>query len=230
MTSSPRRPRRIRAGLAAFVTGSILTSVLLVGCTQLGATAQSSTSTTATATPSVAPSEPNDSPCTLLDSATLESLIDSAPSGSEVTVPGSDLPACQFGDITELGVQVARVPAGEWAGSLPAIVDGLRALPEGTLDPAVMKQLEDSSEAIAAGAVTPAGEACGYFSSLLELQGQEPGTTRSVSYYPDMETAIAVTGQQCVDGIYTSVVVGKDDLADDTAIVDQVLTVLLQIG
>lgn len=234
MSPSPRRPRRVRAGLAASVAGSILASVLLVGCTPPSTNAQSPTSapeqsTSATATPST-PADPADSPCALLDEATLESLIGSAPNGGEVTVPGSDLRVCQFGDITVRGVQVAQVPAGDWAHSLPAMVDGLRALPEGTLDPTVMKQLEDASEAVAAGADIPAAEACDYFSRLLEVQGQDPGTTRSVSYYPDMENAIAVTGQQCVDGTYTSVLVGRDDLADDPAIVDQVLTVLVQIG
>lgn len=177
---------------------------------------------------SAAPSA--DSPCTLLDDAALESLIGSAPQGAEVTVPGSDLLACQFGDITERGVQVAQVPAGEWAHSLPAMVDGLKALPAGTLDEDVLEQLQNASDAVDAGTSIPADEACTYFSQLLEIQGQEPGTTRVVSYYPDAESAIAITAQQCDAGTYTSLLVGRTDLAEDSGLANQLSGLLDLIG
>jgi hypothetical protein len=227
-----RRERRVGLEAGGAVAAGILLFVVLVGCSQPGQ-GENSPPSTRPDSPGVSASpggEATDSPCTLLDDATLDSLIGSAPPGVEVTVPGSDLRACQFGDITERGVQVAQVPAGEWASSLPAMVETMKDLPAGTLDAGVMKQLEDASDAIAAGAAIPASEACTYFSSLLELQGQARGTTRSVTYYPNLESAVAITGQQCIAGTYTPLLVGRPDLADDPKIVDQVSDALDQLG
>ncbi|MGN8552204.1 UNVERIFIED_CONTAM: DUF3558 domain-containing protein [Microbacterium sp. SLM126] len=226
-----RSQRRIGRSVGAAVAG-ILFSVVLVGCSQTDP-GESSTSVKTPDSSAVGASpggEAAGSPCSLLDDATLAALIGTAPQGAEVTVPGSDLRACQFGDITERGVQVTQVPAGEWAHALPAMVESMKDLPAGTLDASVMKQLEDASDAIAAGATIAAEEACTYFSRLLEIQGQEPGTTRAVTHYPDFESAIAITGQQCIEGTYTSLLVGRPDLTDDPEIVDQVSNVLDQLG
>jgi predicted RecA/RadA family phage recombinase len=223
-------PRRIRAG-AAVVLGSIFIAVLLAGCTQSVAV---DTSASPDVDPSPSATTQGDasasSPCELIDDAMIESLLGDVPEGTEVTVPGSDLPACEFGDLTANGIQVSRVPASEWAAALPGIVQQMQSLPAGAVNETALKQLASAAEQIAAGATVAEDTACEYFSSLLEIRGEAPGTSLAVSYYPDLASAIAVTGQTCVDGAFTSLVLGRSDLAGDASIADQVATVLTQLG
>jgi hypothetical protein len=234
MTSRTRVHRAPRASVAAVGVAALLSIVALSGCSPTDATDPApspSPSTSAAASPSAAPSDAAaDAPCDLLDDATVAELIGEASEGTEVVVPGSEIPACQYGDLASVGLQVAQVPAADWARSLPSIVQTILDLPEGVLDDDLRAQLEDAAAAVEEGAEIEPAEACGYFSRLLEVAGQEPGTTRTVNYLPDQASAVAITGQQCESGTFSSLVVAREGIPDDELLVDQVSDLLSQLG
>ena len=227
------------------VVGSVAAVILLAGCnsetSDEGLTPpepEASSEPAAEPTPS-ASSSPEESPtgnsvvgapCSLLDEASLTALIGTAPPGKEVLVTGSTLPACHFGDLNVLGVQVIQVPAAEWASALPTIVESIKALPAGAVDENVLQQLEDGSQLLAAGSEFSAEESCDYFSLMVEAQGAPVGSTQIVTFFPDQEDPIAVTGQRCISGQFTSLLVSRPDIVVDQGTYDQVVEALGQIG
>ena len=244
MTAPPRyappvipRIRAPRTTVTAVALAALLGVAALTGCSPTGTTdatpmptATTSPAPAPTATPTETPTGSAGSPCDLLDEATVADLIGDTPEGTEIVVPGSAIPACQYGDLGSVGLQVAQVPAAEWARSLPSIVQTLLDLPEGVLDDRLRAQLEAAAEEVEAGAEIEPEEACGYFSGLLEVAGQDPGTTRTVNYLPDQASAVAVTGQQCVSGTFSSLVVAREGIPDDESIVDEVSALLSELG
>ncbi len=237
MTRTGVRPNSTRT-LSA-IAGCFVLGALIAGCTSTpeleraqttsstGASESATTEESAAADPV---GDASNSPCGLLDDETIAALIGSTPAGNEVQVTGTDLPACQIGNTSTGGIQVSQVPAEDWARSLPSVLDSFRALPDGAVDPTMLQQIEGAAAELEAGAIIPADEACGYFSSLLELQGREPGTTLSVSYIPDRESAMAVSAQQCVSGTYTTLLVAREGISADPAIIDQVTIALAGLG
>jgi hypothetical protein len=233
MTPRTRVHRAPRASVAAVCLAALLGIAALSGCSPADGTDPApspSPSASAAASPSAEPSDDAAPPCDLLDDATVAELIGEASDGTEVVVPGSEIPACQYGDLASVGLQVARVPAADWARSLPSIVQTMLDLPEGVLDDDLRAQLEDAAAAVEEGTEIEPAEACGYFSRLLEVAGQEPRTTRTVNYLPDQASAVAITGQQCESGTFASVVVARDGIPDDELIVGQVSDLLSQLG
>ncbi len=219
-------PRGIVAGF-----GILTLALLIAGCAQAEAPGSS-----AAPSPSVSAAEgetrasDDASPCDLLDHGTLTSLLGAAPDGTEVTVPGSNIPACQFGDLTTNGVQVAQVPADEWAQSLPAMVEAVRAAAPEMIGDQKFDAFVQASERIESGGTITGDEACDFFSVLLEIQGQAPGSSLTVNYLPDQANAIALTAQQCVDGTFTSVVLGDSGGVSDPALPDQLAQLVADIG
>lgn len=106
----------------------------------------------------------------------------------------------------------------------------MRDLPEGTVSPDVLKQLETASALLSGGEKVTAEDACSYFSLVAEAQGLEAGTNTSVTYYPDKDSAVAVIGQQCVDGWFTSLVVGRPDAAGNDTLPDNVTKVMRHLN
>lgn len=172
---------------------------------------------------------PAAAPCTLLDAATVEGLAGEALEGSESTITGTEVPACKYGNVSEVGIQVAQVPANEWATALPAAVDALRKMPAGAVDADVVKQLEDAAKLVDEGKTIPADEACDYFSTLLEVQNQPPGSTKSVTLFPSARAPKTINGQQCIDNTYTTVTVGRPDIAATPDLKTKIETILDQL-
>ncbi|MFH5226999.1 hypothetical protein [Antrihabitans spumae] len=199
---------------------SVAAVLVLAGCGQdSGGDAQTS---------EAAP-RPAAAPCSLLDAAAIEDLAGTALEGSANTINGTDLAACRYGNLSEVGIQVARVPANEWATALPAAVDALKKMPAGAIPPGVVTQLEDAAKLIDEGKSIPADEACDYFSTLLEVQNQPPGSTKSVTLYPSARAPKTINGQQCVDNTYTTITVGRPDIATTPDLKTKVETILDQL-
>ena len=150
--------------------------------------------------------------CALLDPATIQELSDEQLEGQESTVAGSDLPACVYGRLDGVGVQVAQVPASEWARALPALAEQLKAA--GALgDPDIRRQLDEAAQLIESGRTIPSERACGLFTDMVELLGGVPaGSDYAITYIPNDQDPQAASGQACVDGTFTTVGVGRPDL------------------
>lgn len=97
---------------------------------------------------------------------------------------------------------------------------------DGVIGEKLRSRFEEAIARVESGEVIAADEACSYFSDLLEAQGQAPGSNLVVSYLPDQDSAIAVSGQTCVAGTFASLLVGRMDLADEPDIASQVREVL----
>lgn len=151
-------------------------------------------------------------PCALLDAATIRELAGEELEGQEATVAGSDRPACMYGRLDGVGVQVAQVPASDWARALPAIADQLEAM-DAFGDPGIRRQLVEAARLIERGRTIPSERACGLFTDMLELQsGLHAGSDYVITYIPSDQDPQAASGQACVDDTFTSVSVGQPDL------------------
>lgn len=171
-------------------------------------TSEQSSSPTPTSTSTAAAS----GPCALLDAATIRGLAGEELDGQPATVAGSDLPACIYGRLDSVGVQVAQVPASDWARALPALADQLEAA--GALGyPRIRRQLEEGAQLIESGRTIPSRRACGLFTDMLMLQAGVPaGSDYAITYIPSEQDPQAASGQTCVDGTFTTVGVGRPDL------------------
>ena len=54
------------------------------------------------------------------------------------------------------------------------------------------------------------------FSVMSELSGSEPGTDRVVNLLPDGQAPQAISGQACVDGVYSSVLLVAPGLSKES--------------
>lgn len=204
------------------LAGACLALVLLAGCGSDEDGASSSASASSSPTPTSASADPGKGetrtegaepdgpggaaavePCTLLDEAGLRELA-----GTDLGEGGEGrvgaLPACQWGSPDSTGVQVVSVTAEQWATELPALMAQVRA--SGAFDDAAnTRRLEKASRLISQGRDVGAAEACGLFSELAELQGNEPGADSTVTLLPTAREPQAISAQTCADGRYASV-------------------------
>lgn len=239
MTSRTRTAARAHSTRWGVALGAIaLTVATLTACApaaestppaDAGSSAPAAPPATDAATSPASPVPTTDaaSPCDILSDDQLTDLLgDTVGTGSEVDVPGSTLTACQYGS-GSTGLLVAQTPAVEWAQQLPGLVDAVLAAP---IDEGLRAQIEDAAAAVESGEDLTPDQACEYFSQLLEVGGLEPGTTASVSYLPDLETATAANGQQCENGTYTMLTLIRENIADDPTVVQQLLDQLANVG
>jgi hypothetical protein len=173
-------------------------------------------SSTPTSTPTSTAADTG--PCALLAAATIRELAGEELAGEELegqegTVVGSDLPACIYGRLDGVGVQVAQVPASEWARALPALADQLEAA-DALGDPGIRRQLEEAAQLIESGRTIPSQRACGLFTDMLELLqgGVPPGADYSITYVPSDRDPQVAAVQACVDDTFTTVGVARPDL------------------
>ena len=167
-------------------------------------------------------------PCSILEPETVAKLTGEELVGTETVIPGSDLPSCAYGRPDATGLQVSQVPASEWARALPGLVDGLSD--SGALgDPGLRRQLEEGARLIERGSTMPPEQACALFSDMLELRSGVAGLDRDIAYLPDREDPQAVTAQACIDGTFTSLVVGGPDLEVRPDVATTIGKVLLEI-
>jgi hypothetical protein len=170
-------------------------------------------------------------PCGLIDAAVASDLAGLAVTGKEGMVGGSGTPSCVYGDPSTHAVQVIQMPANLWVDALPVALETLGAIPDDAVDPEDVQELEAAASMIEEGASIPAGEACDLFGKLAQVTGYAAGTTRILNYV-QLGGKGALTGQQCLDGTFTSLVVTRPELSesDDEALGQAILTALDAIG
>lgn len=213
------------------IPGVVGTALLVLALTGCGAATPAASDAVASSGSDDVLGNTDNSPCNLLDDETVESLLGEPLTPVEVKVPGTETPACQYGDITDHGIQVIHLPADAWAQSLPAAISMLDAAGAAEMfDPAKVEEAKAAAEHISQGGTITPDEGCEHFSTLVEIQGMEPGSNYVVNFLPTQESPIAVTAQQCVNGTFTSLLVGSPEMAQDPAVVPRLLEVLGEVA
>lgn len=174
---------------------------LLVGCSSDGDVSTSSKDgASPTPNPTTAAASENPS-CETLSDAVLGALA-----GGDVSDPRTttvaEVPACQWDAPGGLQVQVIATSADAWARGLPSAIDQLRENP--ALRQSDVAKLDQALDLVTGDSLTPA-QGCALFSTLLEVQGEDKGSTSTIALFPDRNSPFAVTGQACEDGRYVSV-------------------------
>lgn len=115
--------------------------------------------------------------------------------------------------------------AAAWAKSLPATLEQLER--SGLIKDAENKRkFAIAADLVRQGKDIPPAEACTLFSAMLEVRGQEPGSLETVSVIPSSEEPIAVSGQSCRDGRFTSVTIAREAGLEADPFADPILTAL----
>lgn len=198
----PRRLARIAAVLSV-----VLSVVLVAGCGGEGA-APSAADGSATRR-----GVPADDPCRLLDDGSVEALLGTAVAGeARRSAVAEGARTCAYDAPAGGSLQVIRLPADLWARSLPAAVAALRQGPLAREHPELLAKVDEAAALIETGEVIGAEEACGHFSRMLEIQGLPAGRRHIVNLAPSAAAPTTVSGQQCVDGVFSSITVAGADL------------------
>ena len=161
--------------------------------------------------------------CELLTDAQIAELAGERLGGKQPHTIAGELPACVWGTPVK-GVQLGSVSSVVWARGLPTVVEQLKA--SGAADAATLQKLEDAADLVATGESIPAGQACDLFTKLVELNGLPKGSNVTVNLIPDANNPQAISGQACLGGIYTTVLLIRPDLSgsdDETQRVEQAL-------
>lgn len=188
--------------VAAIVLGGLVVAPL-AGCTAAREGAPRVESTAASPSPGVNAVDP----CDLLAAGAAEALAgEPMTQSSRADVAG--IPACHVSGATRR-IQVARVPAAEWARTVPALIDQLRSA--AALGPANQARLDEVAARIAAGEYEGL-KACELFSAMVEFNGSAPGQSRTMTYLPDGRAPQAISAQSCIDGTYTSLLLSGPDI------------------
>ncbi|MDW3176796.1 MAG: hypothetical protein R8J94_05360 [Acidimicrobiia bacterium] len=164
---------------------------------------------TDTEPPQVSPS----SPCSVADDATITALGESDVAGAE---EGSvfGVSNCRY-ELTEGGtVQIISVPATLWAQQIPEALQQIAGSPIADA-PLTAAKVDAALEMVADGQTNTDEGACALFSLMVELQGLAPGQTEVVNFVPSGARPLAVNGQRCTDGAYTSVQLETEGIVDD---------------
>lgn len=140
--------------------------------------------------------------CKVLDEDQI-SMIKGGPIGVAESSEVKGIPACTW-PIEGGQVQVVRAPASAWAEQLPTLMNqvstsGLK------LSIADRQEFDAALQLLQRGEPVDADQACDLFSSLLELQGTEPGAQQTVQIAPSREDPQVISAQSCRDGMFTSV-------------------------
>ncbi|WP_244199921.1 hypothetical protein [Amycolatopsis thailandensis] len=217
----------LRAGrIAVFVVASAM--LWLVGCSsdKSGSAPQGKVAegvAPSSADPATKTSAP-DASCELLTPAELSMLAGEVSEPKTLAVGG--LPACHWEMSAGGRVQVICTSAGTWARQLPAAIEQVKR--SGLLDdPETVRKLETARDLIASGKEIAPDRACELFSTLLEVQGQPAGSSRTVNLIPTRENPKAINGQACSGGRFTSVQVVAPNLSrsdDEASRLSSVLT------
>lgn len=147
-----------------------------------------------------------DAPCELLDAAAVSRLVGTELSKRTEHSVGK-MPACVWGSLHGPGVQVASVPAEVWGATVPDLLDQMLESGSPLVDATMATKLREAQEMVRQGELLGAEASCEIFSTMAELNGTAPGSDYTLSYIPDLDEPIAVSGQACTDGRYLSVLV-----------------------
>jgi hypothetical protein len=159
--------------------------------------------------PSTSPEDVSADPdqCDILGPEAVARLAgqDLAPHKSQV----GSMDVCIWGNLNTTGVQIARVSADEWALSLPQLVEPLRG--SDLLPPEKLAMLEDFAANIESQSTIEPAAACEAFSLMLEASGQ-PHANVTLRVIPTRKDPQAISGQACVEGVYSTVMLADADL------------------
>ncbi len=134
------------------------------------------------------------------------------------------LPACLW-TTTGGRVQVIRAPAGQWAMQLPNAVDQLLA--SGLeISQEDRRELDVALRLIRGGDQIDTDEACDMFSTVMEIQGQQPNSDETVQLFPSRDDLQAIAAQSCRNGYFTSVTLASPNLNGSQADIDRMSHVL----
>lgn len=212
-----------RRALTSIVVGGLVV-VSLAACTTTPDAEVEAEPSATSATTSTPPSADDADPCALLDADAAEALTGEPITESRRTDVGG-LPVCQMRGDTRV-LQVAQVPATDWAETMPAMIDQLRSAD--ALGEENQARLDEVATRIAAGEYDALG-ACELFSTMAEMNGTPPGQSRTVAYLPDGAAPQAISAQACADGTYTSLLLIGPDIvvgSDIEVAIDETLDVV----
>lgn len=191
--------------------------LLLFGCTSGGTEAQRSGSASTEAQTPFVPlgsSEPSQSaagegvdPCKLLTHDELRQI------GGQVAGEGGPgqaggMPNCEWPLGDGSYIQVIATTSPNWAKTVP---EAIRSLERSRLvgDTETLRRLREVWELVERQDLK-AKQACALFSAMLELHGRPAGLSRVVAVTPTRQNPLAVTGQTCSSGRFTSVMIAKN--------------------
>ena len=162
--------------------------------------------------------------CMVVDNVVVEDLAQSQVASASASLD-SGFPLCRYDMASSATVQVASVPAADWAGALPDLASQIEnsvlfEVPEN------QEKLAQANGLLAAGGDDAGQGACELFSLLVELQGLAPGLDQVVDLIPDASAPVGISAQRCADGIYTSVQLETTGLIVPLDITDRLLDAL----
>lgn len=162
--------------------------------------------------------------CRLLSHDEVKALLGGEP-GPAQPRQLQGLSACRWSGGDKYELQVMEGSAAAWAKSLPATLEQLER--SGLIKDAENKRkFAIAADLVRQGKDIPPAEACTLFSAMLEVRGQEPGSLETVSVIPSSEEPIAVSGQSCRDGRFTSVTIAREAGLEADPFADPILTAL----
>ncbi len=179
----------------------------------------------ATASAPSPPEAEGDDPCELLTAEAAEELAGEPMAEVDRTDVGG-MPACRMSGATRW-IQVAQVPATDWAATVPGLIDQVRAA--GGLGEENLARLDDVAARLAAGEYDGMA-ACDLFSTMAEFNGTPPGSSRTVAYVPDALEPQAISAQACADGTYTSLLLAGTGIAVSAELEAAVVATLDLLG
>ncbi len=170
-------------------------------------------------------SDASGEPCELLSQLELAALVDAELSEPREGVTGG-LASCQWASADGTYVQTITASSSQWARSLPDILRMLES--SGLLtDSDNMRKLREGADMVEAGGDLNSDEACSMFSAMVEqLQGLPAGTPWVVNVVPNRQDPLAVTGQMCRGGMFTSVMVARESGLDGRLPIQEVAKTL----
>jgi hypothetical protein len=202
-------------------TAATTTTVANTTTNAIEMTTTSLTESTTTETPASSGIDPSLGPCDLVEDQTMSSL-----SKAEVVVSLEanrlDIPTCQYTFEGGSRAQVISVPAEQWAKQLAPILAELERSPL-VNDEVNSRKIAEMGEILNS---TGTPDACELFTLLAAVQGSGADLTQTVNLVPTLESPQAINGQQCTNGVYTSVQLIASDITDNGDFYNRVVDAL----
>lgn len=145
--------------------------------------------------------------------------------GEATTTAVGGVEACRApvtgSEVGVVAVQLIDTSASAWVEGLPAALE--QVLDAGIVtDEAGLAKLREAQELLESGEGLGDAAACDLFQTIVvELQGAAPGARSVVNSVPTEEAPLAVNGQACSEGSYTSIQVENPDGVRGGAVLEE---------